>query len=353
MKTILFITNHPAPYMNRWFELLDKENKVFVLYYYYSAIYKRWENFEPYKGDYLNDMSIFSLIRTLLKSDFTILCGIDKPKYWLSLFTLILKKKNFALYSDYPVSNNRKTHVFKKVLLNRFIPFLFCATESTAEYYIKTYNILDHKIRVFPYAHNFELGNSKDINSLRMKCLENGDKIRVFIANSFYKRKGYSILYDALKKLKTNNMIDEFEFKFAGVGDDYNYYKELFLELNSNTFFLGWVEDNIYNHLMKQTDIFVHASLFEPFGIPPLDALECGKLLIVSNGVKSVDLIVESGINGFIYSGDNSEELYNIFVQVLKDKSQIYRIGNVGRQSVRTHYPEDKIKHSLNSCFDN
>lgn len=353
LKRILFITNHPAPYMNRWFEILDKENEVVVLYYKLSATYKKWKQFKPYNGLYLDNISIFLFIKLLFNNNFVVLCGIDKPKYLFSLLILILSKKSFALYSDYPIFNNKRTYIFKKVLLNNFVPYLFCASESTSDYYLNTFNVKKSKMLIFPYAHNFNVGNTKSVNDVRVGCIERGEKIRMFVANSFYKRKGYSVLYDALKRLDSCNMIDEFDISIAGVGDDFEYYRSLFMELDPKIKLLGWIEDDIYTQLMKQTDIYVHASLFEPFGIPPLDALENGKLLIVSNGVKSVNTIIKNGVNGYIYSGEQSEELFEIFTQILKDRSQIYKMGNKGIQTVRIHYPENKITQSLNSCIIN
>lgn len=351
-RTILFITNHPAPYINRWFEILEKEYKIVVFYYYHSAIYKKWKEFVPYEGLYLKNESILKLFKNLISSDFVVLCGLDKPKYWISLITLITFRKSFALYSDFPVSKNPKTFYLKKILFNRFIPFVFCASESTADYYLNTYNVLKQKLKVFPYAHNFQTIYHSNVNHDRIKSLERGDKIKVFVANSFYKRKGYSVLYEALNKLKSNNRIEEFGLNIAGIGDDFEYYKKLFAELGNNINILGWIENDEYNQLMKQTDIFLHASFFEPFGIPPLDAMENGKLLVVSNGVQSVNSIIKNGVNGFIYSADKSDDLYDVFIKIIEDRSKIYHFGEKALLTVKKHYPKDKILQTLNSCVN-
>lgn len=349
MKTVLFITNHPAPYMNRWFESLDKVYKIQVLYYFDSATYKIWKDFKPFKGLYLKNENLFSMTRLLLKCDFIILCGIDKPKYWFSLFILILTKRNFALYSDYPYNTKPKYFYLRKMLFKYFVPYFYCATDSACECISSRYNIDLKKFFVFPYAHNHKFENIN--NNCTQISVFDKTKIRIFVANSFYKRKGYATLFKSFKLLKEANLLDEFDVKIAGVGDDFELYKDLFSQLGSNIQLLGWIEDNDYNTIMQETDVYLHPSDFEPFGIPPLDAMENGKLLISTTGVKSVDSIIENKVNGFLIEPGDYNHLYSIFKYLVSHRSEIYEIGNRAQKTVRAYYPQNKIIESLNSCI--
>ena len=45
----------------------------------------------------------------------------------------------------------------------------------------------------------------------------------------------------------------------------------------------GWVEYAEYLDILAANDVFIHASLHEPFGIPPMDAMRYGKLVIARN----------------------------------------------------------------------
>lgn len=140
------------------------------------------------------------------------------------------------------------------------------------------------------------------MNSLRIRKLRNKEKINIFIANNFVERKGYSILMEAFTLLKQNNLIDKFNIVIAGTGVLFEKYSKEFMNLSSNIILLGWIEQEEYLFNMNNCDVYIHASLFEPFGIPPLDAMARGKLLIVSDGVKSTDRIIEDSINGYVYS---------------------------------------------------
>lgn len=66
---------------------------------------------------------------------------------------------------------------------------------------------------------------------------------------------------------------------------------------------------------MLNTDVFIHASIFEPFGIPPIDAMKCGKVLVCSKGIKSVEGIIEDGSNGYDFNPKDDDKLYKTCVQ--------------------------------------
>ena len=351
MTKILFITNHPSPYMNRWFEGLEVKYKVGVLYYYHKAIYKQWKSFKPYTGEYLVDVNIMNLVKKILGNDFVIICGLDKPKYMFSLLLLVIFRKKFAIYSDYPTNEKGKFSLIKKITYKHLVSFIFCATDSTAKYYKDKYRLNENKLRIFPYAHNYQSFFPKEYNKERKLHIEAGNKIKLFIANSFYKRKGYSTLYKSFMELKLNKLLEIFDITITGTGDDFNYYNKRFSELSPNIKMLGWVEDEEYNEHMRKTDIFLHPSLIEPFGIPPLDAMENGKLLISSDGVKSVDAIVVNGKNGYLFTAGKSSELTDILLNIIKNRDNIYRIGENAYHSVLLHYPKDKIIKTLESCL--
>lgn len=53
--------------------------------------------------------------------------------------------------------------------------------------------------------------------------------------------------------------------------------------LNPHIEFTGYVDDNKLVELYNRAEIFVYASFFEGFGIPPLEAQACGCVCVVSN----------------------------------------------------------------------
>lgn len=112
----------------------------------------------------------------------------------------------------------------------------------------------------------------------------------------------------------------------------------------------GWVEPTEYTRLMSQTDVYIHASLEEPFGIPPLDAMYKKKVVIVSDGVKSTDRIIDNGVNGFIYKSNDAEQLATILMSLKKD--DFPSIGEAAHKTVVQHYSISRNIDSLKECLD-
>ena len=55
------------------------------------------------------------------------------------------------------------------------------------------------------------------------------------------------------------------------------------LELEKHVKFLGYVPDDVMPALMSGAEIFIYPSLYEGFGLPPLEAMACGTPVITSN----------------------------------------------------------------------
>lgn len=107
----------------------------------------------------------------------------------------------------------------------------------------------------------------------------------------------------------------------------------------------GWVEPSEYTRLMSQADVYIHASLEEPFGIPPLDAMYKKKVVIVSDGIKSTDRIIDNGVNGFIYKSTDAEQLAKIIMSLKKESFS--SIGEAAHKTVVQHYSISRNIDSL------
>ena len=78
-------------------------------------------------------------------------------------------------------------------------------------------------------------------------------------------------------------------------------YEEIFatvkrLGLEEKVVFPGFVADEDLPALYNLADLFVFPSLYEGFGIPPLDALACGTPVITSNASSLPEVVGEAGL---------------------------------------------------------
>ncbi len=352
-QQILFSTVHPAPYMDRMLEYIKSEYEITVIYNCLSDKYKQWNNYSWVHGFVFKDISFKKTIGLIRNADLVIVGGWGS---WdcikLILLSNILFKK-VAVFSDCPIHVNKRSPQFwfKKLFLFKQFDYIFCATSSTQEIYSKFYNLEKSKLKLFPYAIHFpEINHIEAINKSRVNELLNGNMPRIFISNSFYKRKGYNILYEMLIEIQKKDLLYKYDITIAGLGEEYEEYEFKFKSLSSKIKFTGWLDYEDYIDQMNNTDIFIHASLFEPFGIPPIDAMARGKLLIVSDGVQSTTSIIKSGENGYIYSASEPKELVTI-IENLKTES-IYNIGQRAIKTANENYSYEIYSNVLKECID-
>lgn len=65
-------------------------------------------------------------------------------------------------------------------------------------------------------------------------------------------------------------------------------------EIGSNVMFTGYLSDSEVKTLMTYCKAFLYPSLYEGFGIPPMEALSCGAKIIISNATSLPEIYGES-----------------------------------------------------------
>ena len=265
------------------------------------------------------------LTKHFVKSKLIVVTGFHTIVHIIISFTSVFSRKKLAIWFDVPEFKEISALNFHKELLKKFFvytsDYLFVTGKTGCNIFRERFNIKDSKIVDFPY-----LGHIFTKEETRTYDGQSQGKVRIFISNRFEARKGYKILYEALNVLD-QNIKDKFSIRIAGAGSEFEFYKEKFDQLDSDVLLLGWISYDEYLYEMKNTDIFIHASLHEPFGIPPIDAMSCGKLLIGSNGVYSCLDRIENNKNGFIYDKNDYKRLASILEYVIKNPDLIGKMG--------------------------
>ena len=349
---LLFTTVHPAPYIDKMLEYLKFEYTINVIYNRLSDKYKQWDNYTGIKGVEFKDLNIVSLIKLIRKADFIIVGGWASWDNIKLIFLSHILLKRVAVFSDCPISVNQQSakYWFKRIFLFKCINYIFCATESTKSLYSKKYKLNERKLIVFPYAIHFPIKEEAAlINQKRIRELVEMPAARIFISNSFYKRKGYDVLLQSFQELAKLELLNYFDITIAGAGEEFEYYKEMLICLSPKIKLVGWLNYDEYIDKMNNTDIFIHASIFEPFGIPPIDAMARGKILIVSDGVQSTSSIIKNGYNGYIYNATNAKQLTSI-IRNLNTES-FYQIGQNALKTAQENFNYEIYSRVLNTCL--
>lgn len=304
MIRLLITTNHPAPYMDRWFYALEKKYTLSVIYYSNTNKLKSWSNYKPYQGTLYSSLDFKSIVNLIKGQDMIIVGGWTNIPSLMTIFLGKIHKCKVVVFTDYPFHQKKMADLFKRLILYRVIDGTFCATKSCCYFIEKKFNLANDFVKYFPYAIDFDNASSSDYE-LPEKSID------VLIANNFLPRKGYSVLFDAFRKIDSTKA-QNINFHIAGHGKEFEKYKNIMETLNLNIKMYGWVQEEKYRELQRKCQVYIHASIEEPFGIPPVDAMALGKVVIISNGVKSLDSIMVTGYNGFIYDAYSSEMLAHI-----------------------------------------
>jgi glycosyltransferase involved in cell wall biosynthesis len=96
----------------------------------------------------------------------------------------------------------------------------------------------------------------------------------------------------------------------------FNFVKEN--NLQDKIIFCGYVKDEILPVLYSGCDAFVYPSLYEGFGLPPLEAMSCKAPVITSN-LTSIPEV--TGNNAILINPYNINELENALVTLLNDET--------------------------------
>lgn len=310
--------------------LLENGYKVSFWYYkdltsLYPWSYINAENEYYVFGERGNN--ILKLLSQAHQSDLVIITGWHTIVHVLLALFCYLNRIKYAYWIDVPEKPKKGLRWILKNTLLRMADFLFVTGREGINRYISWTKIPYSRFRDFPYlsaiVHDEEIETA---NKYRISSLGKGAKIRVLIANRFEKRKGYKCVYEALKRLN-NTELNKYNFTIIGSGTEYEFYKNQFTSIDLDIVFKFWVDYDDYLNYVKTTDILIHASLHEPFGIPPIDAMSFGKLVIASDEVMSTKDRILNGFNGYLFKAGDFEELFKI-LKLLYDKPElIYKLG--------------------------
>lgn len=160
-----------------------------------------------------------------------------------------------------------------------------------------TYNGIDHMKNIKP-----------DENIFSKFSIEKNNY--VLAVSSLNPSKNFKLI------LETAKILPEINFVIAG-GSNSSVFKEQGLEITSNVKFIGYVNDEELVALYKYASCFVYPSIYEGFGIPPLEAMFFNCPVILSD----IEVFKEIYMDNVLFCKiDNSNILKEKILLILNDK---------------------------------
>lgn len=198
-------------------------------------------------------------------------------------FTYMSRKyKNFII--PYSIKNSTK---------------IITISENSKRDLIKYFPHCEDKVEViYPGRPNINRVSNKDeIDKVKKRYKIFGNYI--LHVGTIEPRKNIKRLVKAYKLLLRENK-DFKDIKLVLIGKKGWLYKEIFDEigelLNDKIIYLGYVEQKDIPILYSGAEFFIYPSLYEGFGLPPLEAMTCGVPVIVSNSSSLPEVVGDAGL---------------------------------------------------------
>ncbi|MGN0730007.1 glycosyltransferase family 4 protein [Treponema sp.] len=158
------------------------------------------------------------------------------------------------------------------------------------------------------------------------------DSTIIFIGN-IKRHKGLSVLLEAFEKfLESENGSEKPRLLITGSQDNFRTkdsvvpqkIKELSMKFPNSVEFTGFVENEKLLLLLSRARLLVQPSLYEGFGIPPLQALSCGTKAIISDIPVFREIYRDFPV--VFFRSEDSSDLCAKIKEAFYDKSQIGEI---------------------------
>lgn len=199
--------------------------------------------------------------------------------------------------------------------------------------------------------HQF-LPQPKNSKLLEKYNLSINDKIILFVGglDKAHYFKGLDVLLKSVSNIKSQRT--NVKCLIIGQGELKQKYKRMVKELkiNDKIIFADHVENKELPQYYNLADIFVLPSISrsEAFGLVSLEAMACGKPIIVSN-LPGPRTLVKN--NGLIVKVNDSQDLSKKLSLILNNPSMAQKFGEQGRKLVQEKYSWTRAGKRLNQIY--
>lgn len=153
--------------------------------------------------------------------------------------------------------------------------------------------------------------------------------------------KGVQFLIEAAPKILIEFPRTKFIVSGSTRYDTLNLLKLVYeLDVRKSIIFTGYIQDEDVPDLYAACDVFCYPSLWEGFGLPPVEAQACGKPVVAFNTC-ALPEVIKNKQTGLLVQPENSQALANAIISMLHDDERRHKMGMEGRKRVRRLFSWD------------
>jgi glycosyltransferase involved in cell wall biosynthesis len=258
-----------------------------------------------------------------------------------SLFINLKNKKKITTIYDimafyFPEVSGFITRYRYKILLPRTLKTsdkIIVISHNTKKDLMNRFKIPENKIKVIYLAANENYKPLNENEIIKIKQKYNLNYSFILYVGGLAPNKNVERLIKAYYKLKKLDI----KHKLIITGVKRYRYKSIFetiekLNLQKDVIFTGYVPDEDLPALYNAADLFVYPSLYEGFGLPPLEAMACGTPVITSNTSSLPEVVGDAGIMVNPYDVD---ELANKMYEVLTNEGLRKELSKKGLERAK------------------
>ena len=208
----------------------------------------------------------------------------------------------------------------------------------------------EDKIEIVPLGINTdEYENLPSFGKFRSKFeIGLNDKLILFVGR-IHKIKGLDLLIESFNHLLNDDVSRDYSIKLAVVGPDDGYLSTLEEKikeygLEDNVVITGPLYDEEKHEALVDCDLFVMPSKYESFTTSGLEAMACGKPLVLTKNNH-----IHDWVNGNVglACDDNEISLKSAISDVLFDDGLSKRFGENGKKLIQEKYNWDMINKQI------
>lgn len=202
-----------------------------------------------------------------------------------------------------------------------------------------TFQVPENKINYIPNGVNLEKFDGHSGNFHHGNYALDYEKIVLFVGR-MYPQKGPGHLIEAMPQILNRN--PEAKFVMCGSGATEHYKEIAKKQVGEKAHFPGYVPEEELISLLKNASMTVAPSVYEPFGIVPLEAAACNTATVGSYTGGMKDTIVHEYTGLHTYPAD-SNSIADQVARALNDPGWTNWMGDKARKRVEDNFRWEQI----------